>query len=121
MQASPQPLIEYLLLEALAPLLPAAAFVNLTLDYFGKYTMMMSNVMGPQSVAHMGGRAIDSISALAATSIGLYAGMLSYNGRLGSARGRSVQHSPVIISVLACTVTPPPPSLTALLLFLVLY
>jgi hypothetical protein len=43
---------------------------------------MLSNVPGPQTAAHFGGQEIDDMAFVACSPIGLYCGLLSYNGQV---------------------------------------
>ena len=43
---------------------------------------MISNVPGPQSVAYLGGQPIDDLCFIAAAPIGMYCGLVSYNGQV---------------------------------------
>ena len=81
-KASPQPLVENYMLQSLLPLLSDDKLYDAVLDTFGNFTMMMSNVQGPQSTAYFNGQPIVDLTFLAFSPIGAYAGLLSYDGKV---------------------------------------
>ena len=53
---------------------------NLTLDAAGKVTAMFSNVPGPNAKVVFAGQELDDMAFTAFGPIGLYFGVVSYNG-----------------------------------------
>eukprot|EP00927_Polykrikos_kofoidii_P069657 TRINITY_DN65213_c0_g1_i1.p1 TRINITY_DN65213_c0_g1~~TRINITY_DN65213_c0_g1_i1.p1 ORF type:complete len:477 (-),score=69.32 TRINITY_DN65213_c0_g1_i1:91-1521(-) len=81
---SPAPLIASKLTGVVAhtSLLGAKGKMDAVLDIYGKCTAMLSNVMGPASEAKFCGQPLDDLSFYALSPIGLYLGILSYNGKV---------------------------------------
>jgi hypothetical protein len=79
---SPAPLILYRLLAGAVHFLNGigcrSALINAALDSYGKVTVMLSNVPGPQQTEHMCGVACDDMSFYTFTPLGVYLGVLSY-------------------------------------------
>ena len=55
--------------------------MNLVLDLYGKCTAMLSNVMGPTSKVNFCGQPLDDLQFYALSPIGIYFGIVSYNGK----------------------------------------
>lgn len=80
---SPEPIIRDKLVGVLAgSSMKKADIMNLVLDMYGKVSAMLSNVPGPQKTVFFGGQAIDDISFYALAPIGLYFGIVSYQGKI---------------------------------------
>jgi hypothetical protein len=56
----------------------------LLLDVYGKATAMLSNVPGPASEAHFCGQPLRDLMFYAFAPLGVYIGVLSYNGRVST-------------------------------------
>jgi hypothetical protein len=81
---SPEPIMRDRVIAGLAEkLLPRCPVLtaNLILDQFGKVTAMLSNVLGPTSQVSFAGQPIDDMSFYVLVPLGLYFGLLTYNGR----------------------------------------
>merc|ERR1711972_195513 len=55
---------------------------DLALDIYGKVTAMLSNIPGPSSEVRLAGQALDDLKFYALGPIGLYFGIVSYNGHI---------------------------------------
>lgn len=73
------PLLKHVVLKALGAL-PEEALIAAAIDNSFKATAFVTNVMGPTFEATIGGYKVDDLNYLAAANIGLYFGILSYNG-----------------------------------------
>merc|ERR1712187_390386 len=81
-KASPEPLIRSKLLNIAAKHLGGGALMDAALDAFGKVTAMLSNVPGPQEEVSCMGQPVDDLTFYGLSPIGLYFGVLTYNGYL---------------------------------------
>merc|ERR1712151_412038 len=81
-KASPEPLIRSKLLNIAAKYLGGGILMDAALDAFGKVTAMLSNVPGPQEEVACMGQPVDDLNFYAMSPIGLYFGVLTYNGHL---------------------------------------
>ena len=64
----------------LLALLPETALIQASLENIRKPSCMISNVMGPPFECKLAGYALVEINFLASSVIGLYVGLISYNG-----------------------------------------
>jgi diacylglycerol O-acyltransferase len=84
---SPAPLVQYGVLSMIAPALVRCctlgrqAYTNLGLLVYGKATVMLSNVPGPQRPLTIGGHTVNNIAFYAFAPIGCYLGIFTYNGQ----------------------------------------
>jgi len=81
-KASPEPLIRGKLLHLAAKHLSGGILADAALDAFGKVTAMLSNVPGPQEEVACMGQPVDDVTFYALSPIGLYFGVLTFNGHL---------------------------------------
>lgn len=87
---SPKPYIERALFSAaLPPLMTHGQCLrnvtrNLLLDVYGKATALLSNVPGPQSQAWLCGVPIDDLMFYSFVPLGVYIGVISYNGKIST-------------------------------------
>lgn len=81
-KASPEPLIRSKLLNMAAKHLGGGVLMDAALDAFGKVTAMLSNVPGPQEQVACMGQPVDDLTFYGMAAIGLYFGVLTYNGYL---------------------------------------
>mmetsp|Transcript_39377 Transcript_39377/g.92848 ORF Transcript_39377/g.92848 Transcript_39377/m.92848 type:complete len:493 (-) Transcript_39377:188-1666(-) len=79
---SPAALVQLRLLDLLSRILPYEMLVQLAFILFGKYTMMMSNVPGPLKARPFGGVMCTDLHFFLFVPIGIYCGMISYDGRM---------------------------------------
>merc|ERR1712232_1023827 len=84
---SPEPLIKEKVINAVAAtsLLSPKTKQNLLLDAAGKVTAMFSNVPGPNAKVVFAGQELDDMAFTAFGPIGLYFGVVSYNGNFRAA------------------------------------
>jgi len=61
--------------------LSAQQKMDLVLDIYGKVTSVLSNVMGPTSEVNFCGQPLDDLQFSAMAPIGLYFGIVTYNGK----------------------------------------
>ena len=87
---SPKPYIERALFSAALPPLMTNGHClrgvtrNLLLDVYGKATACLSNVPGPQSEAWLCGQPIDDMLFYSFVPLGVYIGVISYNGKVST-------------------------------------
>merc|ERR1712151_309082 len=81
---SPAPLIDAKLtgLVAGTNLISAKQKMEAVLDIYGKCTAMLSDVTGPKSEAKFCGQSLADLKFYALSPIGLYFGIVSYNGKV---------------------------------------
>lgn len=68
------------MMTILLPLLPKEALLDVLFDAFAATTAMLSNVPGPQQQVKLMGNTIKDLNFFALPPIGIYLGILSYNG-----------------------------------------
>eukprot|EP00435_Cladocopium_sp_Y103_P021264 s1900_g5.t1 len=81
-KVSPEPLVRHALVKMLtvgSPI-PHRTAAALVLDQFGKVTAMLSNVVGPMQEVEFMGKKLDDMSFYAMVPLGLYFGIVQYNG-----------------------------------------
>jgi hypothetical protein len=66
----------------LLSILPEQALIQASLETIRKPSCIISNVMGPPIECKLAGYSVDSISFLVSSAIGLYVGLISYNGKV---------------------------------------
>ena len=87
---NPKPYIEKALFSCLLPPLLTHGHClrtvtrNLLLDVYGKGTALLSNVPGPQSEARLCGEPIEDLMFYSFVPLGVYIGVLSYNGKVST-------------------------------------
>ncbi|CAJ1405659.1 unnamed protein product [Effrenium voratum] len=82
-KVSPEPIVRYGLVRLLCQSsLSHSTVLKLLLDAFGKVTAMLSSVMGPTEEVQMFGQALKDLSFYAMPPLGVYIGILTYNGRV---------------------------------------
>lgn len=81
-KVSPQPLLEYYLIRLIARVLPKILLMDVSLFLFGKFTLMLSNVPGPQTKQHLFGATVLDMYYYLFSPIGVYCGMISYDGQV---------------------------------------
>lgn len=85
-KASPAPIISDKMLGFLVPFLVKAGkrteLVDAILDSYGKVSCMLSNVPGPSQQVSFCKQPVDDIMFYAFAPLGVYFGILSYNGRV---------------------------------------
>jgi len=84
---SPGPIIEAWVLGKLVPMLSKDSskrgqLWKMILDTYGKVTGMLSSNMGPQTQAFFAGKAVERLRFYALVPMGLYFGIISYNGNI---------------------------------------
>jgi len=85
----PTPYIEREILGAVTPVLMSSKcgrklLRDLMLDVFAKCTVMISNVPGPPSAAYLCGQKLEDLMFYAFAPLGVYIGVLSYNGMVST-------------------------------------
>lgn len=68
------------MMTLLLPFIPKAALLDVLLDAHGSTTAMLSNVPGPQQQVKLMGEPIENLNFYALPPIGIYTGIISYNG-----------------------------------------
>ena len=68
------------MMTILLPIIPKEALLDVLFDAFGGTTAMLSNVPGPQQQVKLMGEPIENLNFYALPPIGIYAGIVSYNG-----------------------------------------
>lgn len=82
-KVSPEPYFRDFVVQLLAKSpLPRSTCCDLVLDLYGKVTVMLSNVPGPQTPVSLAGQPLADMSFYALTPLGLYMGLVSYNGKI---------------------------------------
>lgn len=93
MKASPEPFMRAKMSERVIHLLSLSTLWDLALDQIGKVTMMLSNVPGPQEAVYLDGQEVRDMAFYALAPIGVFFGVLSYNGKVscGISTGRDCE------------------------------
>lgn len=103
LKVSPEPIIK-MALQSMVGRLPIsqAKMMDIVLDIYGKVSFMLSNVPGPQTAAYLGGKMISDMSFYSISPLGLYVGIVSYNGKVscGVVTSRSCEPRPDSIASL---------------------
>jgi len=82
-KVSPEPFMrDFMVGMLMNSSLKKTSVVKIIADSYGKVTMMLSNVPGPQQAAYLGGQQISDMSFYSLAPIGAYAGIVSYNGKV---------------------------------------
>jgi hypothetical protein len=79
---SPTPVVQQKLGALITPILPLKARNKLVLNLANKCTAQISNVAGPVSVVRLSGFEVDDLSFQLFSPVGLYLGLITYNGML---------------------------------------
>eukprot|EP00277_Geminigera_cryophila_P030198 CAMPEP_0173062652 /NCGR_PEP_ID=MMETSP1102-20130122/3932_1 /TAXON_ID=49646 /ORGANISM="Geminigera sp., Strain Caron Lab Isolate" /LENGTH=521 /DNA_ID=CAMNT_0013929337 /DNA_START=69 /DNA_END=1637 /DNA_ORIENTATION=- len=66
------------------PFVPKTSALDMILDYNGVSTGIFSNVPGPQRPVKLMGQTVEDLSFYALAPIGLYFGIITYNGRVSA-------------------------------------
>lgn len=100
MKRSPEPFMRARMSEHVINLLPPNKLWDLALDQIGKVTMMLSNVPGPQEAVYLNGQEVRDMAFYALAPIGVFFGVLSYNGKVscGISTGRNCEPQATNIS-----------------------
>jgi len=81
---SPEPFVALKVLKKVLPFVPKTQAQDLIFDSFAACTCTVSNVPGPMTAIRFAGQEVDSINFLAFTPVGLYVGVLTYNGQVAA-------------------------------------
>ena len=68
------------MMTLLLPIIPKEALLDVLFDAFSATTAMLSNVPGPQHQVKLMGEPIENLNFYALPPIGIYTGIISYNG-----------------------------------------
>ena len=79
---SPATVICDAFLKSIACFLPDSSLSFLLKHCISKYTILMSNVPGPQGICYFGGNEVDELTFYTFLPVGCYCGLVSYNGRV---------------------------------------
>jgi len=82
---SPSPLVQGKVGGFMARVMPLKAMNSQLLNLANKATAQISNVAGPQDVAHLAGVEVDDLMFYLFSPLGMYIGILTYNGKLSVA------------------------------------
>jgi hypothetical protein len=79
---SPEPAIRHKMVNALAAnsLITPVAKKDIVLDAYGQVTAMLSNTAGPNAEVQIAGQPLEDLTFYTFSPIGLYFGIVSYNG-----------------------------------------
>mmetsp|Transcript_12584 Transcript_12584/g.14433 ORF Transcript_12584/g.14433 Transcript_12584/m.14433 type:complete len:494 (-) Transcript_12584:86-1567(-) len=77
---SPTPVVQQKLGMAIAPFLTTKGMNGLSLNVANKSTVQLSNVAGPSKAVSIGGYVVDDMAFQLFSPLGLYVGIISYNG-----------------------------------------
>jgi NRPS condensation-like uncharacterized protein len=96
---SPEPAIRHKMVNALAAnsLITPVAKKDIVLDAYGQVTAMLSNTAGPNAEVQIAGQPLEDLTFYTFSPIGLYFGIVSYNGtfRAGICCDASCEPEPV--------------------------
>jgi hypothetical protein len=81
-KCSPQPMMAAKTPGRLLPILPGNTAVDVAFNAQNIATCMLSNVPGPQQQVHLAGAALDNMEFYLFSSVGVYVGIFSYNGKV---------------------------------------
>mmetsp|Transcript_11069 Transcript_11069/g.14419 ORF Transcript_11069/g.14419 Transcript_11069/m.14419 type:complete len:501 (+) Transcript_11069:167-1669(+) len=79
---SPNPVVQLQLGKMVAPILPLKAMNGVALNVANKATVQLSNVAGPGKAVSIAGYTIDEMAFQLFSPLGLYLGIISYNGQV---------------------------------------
>lgn len=83
-KVSPSPLIQYSMMGVLTKSLPRRVLLDTLLNVANMTTAQLSNVPGPQTKVSMAGSSVEDLSFFLFTPVGLYFGIMSYNGEVSA-------------------------------------
>jgi len=83
-KVSPEPLVRDKIVKFITTqsCIPQSFVAALLLDAFGKVTIMLSNVVGPLNKVNIMGKELDDLTFYAMVPLGLYFGIVQYNGEI---------------------------------------
>lgn len=79
---SPSPVVQQKIGAMISPILPLKVKNKLVLNLANKCTAQLSNVPGPSSQVSVAGHAVDDLTFQLFSPVGLYLGLITYNGTL---------------------------------------
>ena len=80
-KVSPEPRVRSALVKSLTSCAaPQSVLASVLMDQFGRVTATLSNVIGPMQEVECLGQALDDLSFYAMVPLGLYLGVVQYNG-----------------------------------------
>lgn len=81
-KVSPSPLIQYSVAGVLTKTLPRRVLLDSLLNMANLTTAQLSNVPGPATKCSIAGAVVDDLSFFLFTPVGLYFGIMTYNGKV---------------------------------------
>lgn len=84
LKASPAAIVQKVATKGLGKTVPTSLLITLVQRVNNKVTSMLSNVPGPDQKVSIAGTPVDDIQFLAYAPLGMYMGLISYNGKVSA-------------------------------------